>query len=96
MEFTFRTTVPNSHLASAESILNELDFSLELIDGYLVLVMGEHRITNLVELRLNDADWYTVVLSGSPDMDLLFELHDAETGNSSSLLDKFKYIICCL
>lgn len=42
--------------------------------------MGDHTITDLVELRLNDADWYTVVLKASKDMDLLFELHDAETG----------------
>lgn len=57
LEFTFRTTVANLHLASGESILNELEFLLELQDGYLVMQLAEQKITNLIELRLNDADW---------------------------------------
>lgn len=80
LEFTFRTTVPNVHLVSGENILNELDFSLELVDGYLSLQLGDYTLTDLLELRLNDADWYTVVFGSSKDMELIFEVHDVETG----------------
>ena len=86
VEFAFRTTLPDVHIVSGETLLGGANFALGLADGALTLTLAgvdgaRHVLTNASELRLNDASWYAVALAEMPNAKgALVELTDVETG----------------
>ncbi|KAF1746962.1 hypothetical protein GCK72_023420 [Caenorhabditis remanei] len=64
LEFSFRTTVENTHLASSENILGEKILSIQLMSGYLVFNITGNFMTHLLPMKINDANWYTVSVKG--------------------------------
>uniref|UniRef100_A0A914ED71 Protein crumbs n=1 Tax=Acrobeloides nanus TaxID=290746 RepID=A0A914ED71_9BILA len=64
LELSFRTTVANVHFASGETILGQLQFSIGLSQGQLALNLSSNRIYGILDLPLNDADWYTIRFDG--------------------------------
>ncbi|UMM39588.1 hypothetical protein L5515_016577 [Caenorhabditis briggsae] len=67
LEFSFRTTVENTHLASSENILGEKILSIQLLSGYLVFNVTGNFMTHLLPMKINDAHWYTVSVKGDND-----------------------------
>ncbi|EGT59406.1 CBN-CRB-1 protein [Caenorhabditis brenneri] len=67
LEFTFRTTVENTHLASSEDILGEKILTIQLVSGYLVFNVTGNFMTHLLPMKINDAHWYTVSVKGEND-----------------------------
>ncbi|CAI2357503.1 unnamed protein product [Caenorhabditis sp. 36 PRJEB53466] len=67
LEFSFRTTVENTHLASSENILGEKILSIQMVSGYLVFNATGHYMTQLLPMKVNDAHWYTILVKGERD-----------------------------
>ncbi|CAI5455806.1 unnamed protein product [Caenorhabditis angaria] len=59
LEFSFRTTVENTHLASSENILGEKILSIHLSNGFLIFnISGEN--FDGIPMKMNDAKWYLI------------------------------------
>uniref|UniRef100_A0A1I7U097 Neurogenic locus Notch protein n=1 Tax=Caenorhabditis tropicalis TaxID=1561998 RepID=A0A1I7U097_9PELO len=67
LEFSFRTTVEHTHLASSEDILGEKILSIQLVSGYLVFNVTGNFMTHLLPMKINDAHWYTISVKGEND-----------------------------
>lgn len=53
------------HFASGETILGQIQFSIGLIQGQLALNLSSNHIYGILDVELNDADWYSVRLIGN-------------------------------
>ncbi|CAI4224934.1 unnamed protein product [Auanema sp. JU1783] len=62
VSFSFRTTVPNVHLVSADSIFASKLFSLYLDSGKLTLNITGTVYKKVSTVAINDGQWYTVEL----------------------------------
>ncbi|CAB3400271.1 unnamed protein product [Caenorhabditis bovis] len=62
LEFSFRTTVGDTHLASSENILGEKILSISLVSGRLHINTTSELLNNIVPIDLNDAHWYTLTV----------------------------------
>ncbi|CAD5234684.1 unnamed protein product [Bursaphelenchus xylophilus] len=79
IQFRFRTTVPNVHFLTGESILNDFSYSLGLSDGFPYFALKDQKKETVKETRVNDGDWYQITLAGSVNGTVI-EVSHFETG----------------
>lgn len=63
LKFTFRTTVADTHIASTESILSQMQLALSLRRGYLYGNFTGFIYRKLLPFAVNDDHWYTILFS---------------------------------
>ncbi|KAI1724244.1 EGF-like domain-containing protein [Ditylenchus destructor] len=81
LEFSYRTTLPNAHFVTGESILGKEEFSMGLRNGRFALNLSDStQFPDLFGVLLNDGDWYTVRLVNTLIEGTAVELLHSDTG----------------
>uniref|UniRef100_A0A158Q8R8 Neurogenic locus Notch protein n=1 Tax=Elaeophora elaphi TaxID=1147741 RepID=A0A158Q8R8_9BILA len=65
LEVTFRTTVDETHILSTEDILTQIQFDLNIRNGYLYGNFTGLINRKLLPFAVNDDHWYTVLFSNA-------------------------------
>ena len=55
----------DTHILTAENILNQVQFTMELRSGHLFVNFSSFTLSNFVPFAVNDDVWYTVVLNNT-------------------------------
>lgn len=63
LKITFRTTVDDTYILSAEDILSQIQFALNIRHGYLYGNFTGFVYRKLLPFAVNDDHWYTVLFS---------------------------------
>lgn len=63
LKFSFRTTTENTRIVTAENILNQIQFTIGLRSGHLVIHFPLFTMAEIVPFALNDNTWYTITLN---------------------------------
>lgn len=79
LAFSFRTTVPDAHIVTGESILSQPLFSVYLLGGRLGVNISASMISDVLDMALNDADWYEVHWN-TTEAGVVLEVFHAESG----------------
>ncbi|KAL3990494.1 EGF-like domain family protein [Acanthocheilonema viteae] len=65
LKVTFRTTVDDANILSAEDILSQIQFALNIRNGYLYGNFTDFVYRKLLPFAVNDDHWYTVLFNNT-------------------------------